>query len=91
MRVHRKKGNPSLSHEGFKINPGRVRTLGYGVGALIQNLVQDLQPLIGQADLVHIGVSEEPSHFSVAVLRNYRSIFAPDIAGWFAHPRKKRL
>jgi len=27
----------------------------------------------------------------VAVLRNYRSIFAPDIAGWFAHPSKKRF
>jgi hypothetical protein len=91
MRVHRKERNSPLAHQGFKVDPGRVRTLSYGVGALIQNLVQDLQPLIGQADLVHIGVSEEPSHFSVAVLRNYRSIFAPDIAGWFAHPRKKRL
>jgi hypothetical protein len=91
MRVNRKQRNPPLAHEGLEVNPGRVRTLGYRVGALIQNLVQDLQPLIGQADLVHIGISEEPSHFAVAVLRNYRSIFAPDIAGWFAHPSKKRL
>ena len=91
MGVNRKKWNPALTHERLKINPGRVRTLGNGVGALIQDLVQDLQPLVGQADLVHIGVSEEPSHLSVAVLRNYRSIFAPDIAGWFAHPSKKRF
>jgi hypothetical protein len=91
MRVDRKEGNPPLTHQCLKVDPGRVRTLGYGVGALIQNLVQDLQPLIGQADLIHIGVSEEPSHFAVAVLRNYRSIFAPDIAGWFAHPSKKRF
>ena len=91
MRVNRKKWNPALTHESLEINPRRVRTLGNGVGALIQDLVQDLQPLVGQADLVHIGVSEEPSHLSVAVLRNYRSIFAPDIAGWFAHPSKKRF
>jgi hypothetical protein len=91
MRIDRKKRNPPFTHETLKVNPGRLRTLGYGVGALIQDLVQDLQPLIGQADLVHIGISEEPSHLSVTVLRNYRSIFAPDIAGWFAHPSKKRF
>jgi hypothetical protein len=91
MSVNRKKWNPALTLERLKINPWRVSTLGNGVGALIQDLVQDLQPLVGQADLVHIGVSEEPSHLSVAVLRNYRSIFAPDIAGWFAHPSKKRF
>ena len=91
MRVDREERNASLAHQGFEVDPRRVRTLGNGVGALIQDLVQDLQPLIGQADLVHIGIREQPGDFALTVTRLDGPVLAPDVAGWFAHPRQQRF
>jgi len=84
-------GMPRSRIKASKVDPRRVRTLGDGVGALIQDLVQDLQALIGQADLVHIGVSKEPGHLAVTVLGRRCPVLAADVAGWFAHPRKERF
>ena len=91
VRVHREQRDSPLSHQFLEVDPGRVGTLGDGVGALIQDLVEDLQALIGQADLVHIGVGQEPGHFAVTVLGRRCPVLAPDVAGWFAHPRQERF
>ena len=43
---------------------GRVGPLGDGVGALVQQLVEDLQALVGQPDLVGVGIEQQPGHLA---------------------------
>jgi hypothetical protein len=42
---------------GLEVGPGGVGALGDRVVALVEDLVEDLQALVGQADLVGVGVA----------------------------------
>ena len=44
----------------LEVGPRRVGALGDGVGALVEDLVEDLEALVGQPDLVGVGVRQQP-------------------------------
>ena len=54
-----------LPHQPGQVRPDGVGALGEGVGALVEHLVQDHQALVGQPDLVGVGVHERPVHGDV--------------------------
>ena len=91
MRVDREQRQAVAAQQRLEIEPRRVGALGDGVGALVQDLVEDLQPLVGQADLVGIGVDEEPGHLPRAVVGGQCAVFASDVAGRLLHLGQERL
>ena len=62
VSVHREQRNSTVAKQGLEVAPGRVRALGDRVVAFVQDFVEDLQPLVGQADFVRVGVGEQPGH-----------------------------
>ena len=60
MGVDREQREPFAAHDLLEVGPGRIRALGEGIRPLVQDLVEDLQPLVGEADLVRVRVHEEP-------------------------------
>ena len=56
------RGTSALAQQRLEIAPRRVRAFGDGVVAFVEDLVEDLQPLVGQPDLVGVGVGEQPRH-----------------------------
>ena len=78
--VHREEREPLPAHQGLEVAPRGVGPLGNGVAALVEDLVEDLQPLVGQADLVTVGVAEQPGHLAGAVSRRACTLLAADVA-----------
>ena len=68
-------------HGRLHVHPGGVGPLGNGIVSLVEDLVEDLQTLVGQADLVGVGIDEQPRDRSVGVLGDLGSQFSTDIAG----------
>ncbi len=60
MGVDREQREPFAAHDLLEVGPGRIRALGEGIRPLVQDLVEDLQPLVGEADLVRVRVHQEP-------------------------------
>ena len=60
-------------HGGLHVDPGGVGPLGQRVGTLVEDLVEDLQTLVGQADLVGVGVDQQPGHPARARARGTRA------------------
>ena len=76
-------GHARRSHGGLHVDPGCVGPLGQRVGTLVEDLVEDLQTLVGQPDLVGVRVDQEPGHPSGAMLGAHCPLLASDIAGRF--------
>ena len=89
--VDREQRQPVAPHEGLEIEPGRVRPFGDRVVALVQDLVQDLKPLVGQADLVGVGIDEQPPHLARVVVRGQGAVFASDVTSRLLHLGQERL
>ena len=75
----------------FQVDPRRVRPLGGGIVAFVQDLVEDLQALVGEPHLVRIGVHEEPGRVAGPVGRRRRPSFHSDVPSWFLDPGQERL
>ncbi len=63
---------------------GRIGALGHGVAPLVQDLVEDLQPLVGQPDLIGVGVDEQPGQRPgpvVEILGPFGAELTADVAG----------
>ena len=62
---------------------------------LVQNFEEDLEPLVGQTDLVRIGIGEEPLHDPLPAefsgVGGDGAVFAADVASWFLHPGQERF
>jgi len=58
--LEREERDSSRAHRSLHVDPGGVGALGEGVGALVQDPVEDLEALVGQPDLVGVGVAEQP-------------------------------
>ena len=67
------------------VGPRRVAPFGLGVGPFVQDLVQDLETLIGKAYLVGVRVEEEPGHRVGVVVRDGHPVLTSDVAGRFLH------
>ena len=61
VRVDGERGHAVLAHQRLEVGPNRVATLGQRVGPLVEQLVEDLDALVGQADLVGVGVEQRPA------------------------------
>ena len=55
-------GSASLPHRLFHIRPGAISPLGVGVGAVVQNSVQNLQAKIGHAHFIDVGQSQSKTN-----------------------------
>ena len=81
--IDREQGQSPCPHERFEVEPGCVGALGDHVGPLVEDLVEDLEALVGQADLVCIGVRQEPGDLARAVFRSQRSQLTADVRAGF--------
>ncbi len=91
VRVDREQRQLVTAQQRLEIEPRRVRALGDRVVALVQDLVEDLQPLVGQTDLVGIGVDEQPRHLPGVVVGSQGAVFATDVASRLLHLGQERL
>ena len=91
VALQREQREPLGPHERLEVDPGRVRALGQGVGPLVEDLIEDLQALVGQADLVGVGVGEQPRHRPGPVERGLHPVLAADVAGRFRHSGQQLL
>ena len=64
VRVDGEQREPLAAQLVLEVEPRRVGALGRRVVALVEDLVEDLEPLVGQADLVGVGVDEQPGAWS---------------------------
>jgi hypothetical protein len=74
-------GNTVSAHRALHVRPRCVCALGHGVVPFVQDLVEDLEPLIGQADLVGVGVHEQPRNASGPVHGIPGAELPADVAG----------
>ena len=86
-----KSGTRCWRSSAAEVGPRAVGPLGHGVVALVEQLVEDLQALVGQADLVGVGVGEQPRHLVGGVVRRDHAVFHADVAGRLLHPRQEHL
>ena len=91
MRVHREQRQAVLPQQRLEVGPRGVGALGDGVGALVEDLVEDLQPLVRQPDLVRVGIAEQPRHLLRRVLRSLGPVLAADVASRLLHPAEQRF
>ena len=89
--VDTEEGQLAAAHLRFHVDPGRVRALGHRVGTLVQDLVEDLEALVGQADLVGVGIDQQPRRLVGRVDRVLGAVFAADVPGWLADLAQQRL
>ena len=75
----------------LEVGPRRVRPLGHGVGALVEDLVEDLEALVGQAHLVGVRVHQEPPDPVRGGRRDLGTELAADVARWLLHRGEVRL
>src|ERR1700677_198974 len=59
--------------------------LGQRVGTLIEDLVENLQPLVGQPDLVGVRVEQQPRDGTGAVVGEHRPLLTTDVPGGLGH------
>ena len=91
VRVHREQGDAVSAHELLEVDPRGVRPLGDAVVALVEDLVEDLEALVGQAHLVGVGVDQQPGHPTAPVDRGAGAVLASDVAGGLLHLGQERL
>ena len=73
------------------VGPRAVGPLGDGALALVEDLVEDLEALVGQADLVGVGVGEEPGGLVGGVHRRLGAVLHADVASGLLHERQQAL
>jgi len=61
VAVHRELRDLVLPHQLLQVRPDAVGALGEHALALVQDLVEDHDALVGQPDLVCVGVHERPA------------------------------
>ena len=84
-----KSGHAGVPHGRLHVHPGGVGPFGHRVGALVEDLVEDLQPLVGEPDLVGVGVEQHPGHLARAVLGVLGPLLTPDVAGRLGHAEEQ--
>ena len=89
--VQREQRQPLGPHQRFEVAPGRVGPLGGRVRAFVEDLVEDLQPLVRQAYLIGVRIGEQPRHDPGTVARDPHPVLGTDIAGRFGHLGQQRL
>jgi hypothetical protein len=93
VRVDGELADPVLAHERLEIRPDRVCSLGQDAITFVQDLVEDLDALVGQADLVRIRIHERPPDSFVvgAPVLDGRVELAAHVLDRLLHPRQQRF
>ena len=81
--VEREQGQAAGAQQLVEVDPRGVGALRHRIGSFVQDLVEDLQALVGQADLVGVGIREQPRHVLRCVVGPLRTVFQTDVAGGF--------
>ena len=89
--VDREQGDALPPQDLLEVGPGGVGPLGDGVGPLVEDLVEDLEALVGQADLVGVRVHQEPPDPVGGGRRDLGTELAADVARWLLHRGEVRL
>ncbi len=91
VRVDGELGDAVLAHQRLEVGPHRVGALGQRVGALVEHLVEDLHALVGQPDLVGVGVHQRPADGDRVPVLDPRVQLAADVLDRLADLGQQRL
>ena len=91
VALDRELADAVLAHERLEIGPDAVGAFGEDAGLLVQHLVQDHHALVGQADLVRVGIHQAPPHVSGVPIRQLRVQLTADVLHGLAHLGQQRL
>ena len=83
------KGHIGLAHGISHVNPGQIGTLAGNALLVVQDVIEDGETLIGQADLIDIWVDQTSAIISLC--RAKRAPLMVDIAAWLFNASKERL
>ena len=89
--VDREQRQALTAQELFHVDPGGVGALGSGIGAFVDDLVEDLESGIGQPDLVGVRVGEKPRGLVGPVFGSLHAVLTPDVTRWLLHLRQEGL
>ncbi len=83
--------HPVLAHQGLEVGPDGVRAFRERVGAFVDHLVQDHDALVGEPDLVGVGVHQRPANHRIVVAPrlDLRVELAADVLNRLAHQREQ--
>ena len=88
-------GTPAARIDGLHVDPGRVGALGDRVVALVEDLVEDLEPLVGEPDLVGVGIDQEKGRPAAPVsgrqVARLRPHLHTDVASGLLNPGQQRF
>ena len=83
--------DPVRPHLLLEVRPHRVGALGQDPVALVEDLVEDLDALVGQADLVGVGVHQRPAHLGALPVLQRRVELTADVLDRLLHRGQHRL
>ena len=89
--VHRELADAVLTQKVLQVRPDAVGALGEHAVAAVQHLVEDLDALVGDADLVGVRVHQRPPHVRRVPVLHHRVELAADVLDRLAHQREQRL
>jgi hypothetical protein len=89
--VHGEMRHGMLAHQRLEVRPHRVAALGEHSGPLVEDLVEDHDALIRQADLVRVGVQQRPAHVTGVPVLDGRVQLAADVLDRLLDARQERL
>ena len=89
--VDREQRDTLGAHGRVHVEPGRVGALGQGVVTFVEDLVEDLEALVGEPDLVRVGVHEEPGDCRRPMLRPDAPPLHPDVPSRLLDPGQEGL
>ncbi len=80
-----------LAHQRFEVRPDAVGALGQHALALVEHLVEDHDALVGQADLVGVGVHQRPTDVAGVPVLDGRVELAADVLDRLLDVREEGL
>ena len=87
--------HPGRAHRRLHVGPGRVGALGHRVVALVEELVEDLEPLVGEPDLVGVGIDQEKGRPAAPMAGRQAARLRPhlhtDVASGLLNPGQQRF
>ncbi len=91
VRVDRELRDVVLTHQRFEVRPHAVRALGQHALALVEDLVEDHDALVGQTDLVGVRVHERPPHVTGIPVLDGGVQLTADVLNGLLHMREQGL
>ncbi len=89
VAVHRELRDLVLAHQGLQVRPHAVRALGQDALALVEDLVQDHDALVGQPHLVRVRVHERPADVARVPRLDGGVQLTADVLDWLLHMREQ--